>query len=127
MYTNWVVTMWYRAPELLLGGDIYNESIDMWSVACIFSELILREPLFTGKNEMDQIDKIFNVLGNPTEESWPGFSTLKLVNKVLFNKRNITNKLRDKFPNKPCGANDSMFLTDCGIDLLKHLFTPNPK
>ena len=83
MYTNWVVTMWYRAPELLLGGDIYNESIDMWSVACIFSELILREPLFTGKNEMDQIDKIFNVLGNPTEESWPGFSTLKLVNKVL--------------------------------------------
>ena len=45
--------MWYRAPELLMGADVYNHMIDMWSVGCIFAELILREPLFTGKNEMD--------------------------------------------------------------------------
>jgi len=52
-YTNWVVTLWYRAPELLLGCDTYNEKVDMWSVGCIFAELILREPLFAAKTEMD--------------------------------------------------------------------------
>lgn len=51
----------------------------MWSVACIFAELVLREPLFTGKNEMDQLDKIFSVIGNPTEETWPGYNQLKLA------------------------------------------------
>ena len=52
-YTNWVVTLWYRAPELLLGSESYNQKIDMWSVGCIFAELILREPLFAAKSEMD--------------------------------------------------------------------------
>jgi len=52
-YTNWVVTMWYRSPELLLGCQEYDEKIDMWSVGCIFAELILREPLFAGKSELD--------------------------------------------------------------------------
>lgn len=65
--------MWYRAPELLLGTDQYDQAIDMWSVACIMAELILREPLFAAKSEMEQIDKIFTVLGNPTEKTWPGY------------------------------------------------------
>jgi cell division cycle 2-like protein len=78
-YTNWVVTMWYRAPELLLGCQEYDEKIDMWSVGCIFAELVLREPLFAGKNEMDQLDKIFSVLGNPSTEIWPGFDDLPIL------------------------------------------------
>lgn len=109
-----------------MGAEIYNQQIDMWSVACIFAELILREPLFAGKNEMDQLDKIFAVLGNPSEENWPGYSQLKLASKVPFNKRHSSNKLRDKFPSRPCGASDSMYLTDSGVDLLKKLFCLDP-
>jgi cell division cycle 2-like protein len=51
----------------------YGAGIDMWSVGCIIAELILREPLMMGKGEMDQIDKIFRVFGNPTNESWPSW------------------------------------------------------
>lgn len=87
-YTSWVVTMWYRAPELLLGTDSYNQAVDIWSVGCILAELILREPLFCGKNEMDQLEKIFAVLGNPSEQTWPGWLSLKLAAKVPLNKRN---------------------------------------
>ena len=52
-YTNLVVTLWYRAPELLLGTEIYSQAIDMWSVGCIMGELILKEPLLMGKGELD--------------------------------------------------------------------------
>jgi cell division cycle 2-like protein len=72
-YTNLVVTLWYRAPELLLGTDIYGPAIDMWSVGCILAELILKDPLMMGKGELDQIDKIFRIFGNPTQDSWPGW------------------------------------------------------
>ena len=80
--TNWVVTLWYRAPELLLGENRYTEAVDMWSVACIMAELILREPLFAGKSEMEQLHQIFKVLGNPSEENWPGWSSLKVASKL---------------------------------------------
>lgn len=52
-YTNLVVTLWYRSPELLLGAEKYTPAIDMWSVGCIFAELILKEPLMMGKGELD--------------------------------------------------------------------------
>lgn len=52
-YTNLVVTLWYRAPELLFGADVYSEAVDLWSVGCVMGELILREPLLMGKGEMD--------------------------------------------------------------------------
>lgn len=47
-YTPTVVTLWYRAPEILLGNDKYSKQIDMWSVGCIFAELLLRDPLLKG-------------------------------------------------------------------------------
>lgn len=50
------MTLWYRAPELLLGEEMYSDAIDMWSVGCIMAELILREPLFAAKSEMDQLE-----------------------------------------------------------------------
>ena len=90
----------------------------MWSVGCIFAELVLREPLFAGKSEMDQIEKILAVVGNPTDKTWPGFVKLKLAGKLQLNKKHSLNRLRDKFPMRPCGPTDSMYLTDCGIDLL---------
>lgn len=87
-YTNRVVTLWYRAPELLLGTEDYTPSIDMWSVGWFFSELLTSEPLFPGDIEMRQLDIIFKKLGFPTEESWPGVSSIKhypkLENKPIY-------------------------------------------
>jgi len=57
-YTNRVVTLWYRPPELLLGAVVYGPGIDMWGVGCIMAELLTRKPLFPGKNERDQMDKV---------------------------------------------------------------------
>ncbi|OCH89511.1 Pkinase-domain-containing protein [Obba rivulosa] len=76
-YTHEVVTLWYRAPEVLLGSRHYSTAIDMWSVGCIFAEMIMRgHPLFPGDSEIDQIFKIFRVLGTPTEDNWPGVTQL---------------------------------------------------
>nr|XP_028951993.1 cyclin-dependent kinase G-2-like isoform X2 [Malus domestica] len=82
-YTHLVVTLWYRAPELLLGVKEYSTAIDMWSLGCIMAELLSKEPLFNGKTEFDQLDKIFKILGTPNETIWPGYSKLPGV-KVNF-------------------------------------------
>lgn len=76
-YTHEVVTLWYRAPEVLLGSRHYSTAIDMWSVGCIFAEMAMQgQPLFPGDSEIDQIFKIFRILGTPNEELWPGVSGL---------------------------------------------------
>ncbi|GAA0183940.1 non-receptor serine/threonine protein kinase [Lithospermum erythrorhizon] len=82
-YTQLVVTLWYRAPELLLGSKQYSTAIDMWSLGCIMAEMLAKEPLFNGKSEIDQIDKIYRILGTPNDTIWPGFSKLPGV-KVNF-------------------------------------------
>ena len=74
--TQLVVTLWYRAPELLLGAPRYGPAIDMWSVGCIFGELLTREPLLQGRNEVDELSRIFALCGAPTDASWPGFRRL---------------------------------------------------
>jgi len=71
-FTHEVVTLWYRAPEILLGGKLYATPIDMWSVGCIFAEMVTKNPLFPGDSEIDQLYRIFRVLGTPNEEVWPG-------------------------------------------------------
>lgn len=63
--TQLVVTLWYRAPELLLGAERYGAEIDMWSVGCIFGELLRKEPLFQGRNEVDQLSKVCLPLLSP--------------------------------------------------------------
>lgn len=75
-YTKEVVTLWYRAPELLLGATEYSTPVDLWSVGCIFAEVISKRALFDGDSEQDQIRKIFRLMGTPTEDVWPGVSTL---------------------------------------------------
>merc|ERR1712224_607259 len=66
--TDYVVTRWYRAPEVVLLASEYTKSIDVWSVGCILCELIGRKPIFTGKDHLDQIKKIISIVGSPTEE-----------------------------------------------------------
>ena len=93
--TQLVVTLWYRAPELLMGSADYSTAIDIWSIGCVFGELIQKDPLLPGKGEIDQVNRvrrraglwltpqIFKLLGRPTEEAWPGYS--KLPNAKSFN------------------------------------------
>uniref|UniRef100_A0A8B9RK22 Cyclin-dependent kinase 17-like n=1 Tax=Astyanax mexicanus TaxID=7994 RepID=A0A8B9RK22_ASTMX len=74
-YSNEVVTLWYRPPDVLLGSTEYSTPIDMWGVGCIFYEMITGRPLFPGSTVEDELHLIFRILGTPTEESWPGVST----------------------------------------------------
>ena len=75
-YTHEVVTLWYRAPEILLGQKVYSTPVDIWSVGCIFAEMAQRRPLFAGDCEIDQIFKIFRIMGTPKESNWPGITSL---------------------------------------------------
>lgn len=77
VYTHEVVTLWYRAPEVLLGQEKYGPPMDIWSLGCIIAEMATAQALFPGDSEIDTIFKIFRTLGTPTEEAWPGVTTLK--------------------------------------------------
>ena len=76
VYTHIVVTRWYRAPELLFGARNYGTGVDVWAVGCILAELLLRIPFVAGDTDLDQLAKIFQAMGTPTEESWPGHTKL---------------------------------------------------
>jgi len=76
VFTHEVVTLWYRAPEVLLGSTRYSYPVDIWSVGCIFAEMASKRPLFQGDSEIDQLFRIFRVLSTPTNETWPGVSQL---------------------------------------------------
>jgi len=75
-FSNEVVTLWYRAPDVLLGSRTYNTSIDIWSAGCIMAEMYTGRPLFPGTTNEDQVQKIFRLMGTPSERSWPGISQL---------------------------------------------------
>ncbi|XP_023319481.1 cyclin-dependent kinase 14 [Eurytemora carolleeae] len=76
-YSHEVVTLWYRPPDVLLGQTNYTTSLDIWGAGCIFVEMINGYPCFPGVRDVfDQLDKIFRVTGTPTEEVWPGVSSL---------------------------------------------------
>ena len=75
-YTHEVITLWYRAPEILLGGRHYSTGVDMWSIGCIFAELANKRPLWPGDSEIDMLFRIFRLLGTPNESMWPGVSAL---------------------------------------------------
>jgi len=79
-YTHEVVTLWYRAPELLLGTQRYSASVDVWSVGCIFAEMATGHPLFPGRCDIDQLFKIFQRRGTPHPDSWPGLRRLPHFN-----------------------------------------------
>ncbi|XP_055725195.1 cyclin-dependent kinase 4-like isoform X1 [Salvelinus fontinalis] len=84
-----VVTLWYRPPEVLLQST-YATPVDIWSTGCIFAEMFRRKPLFCGDSEVDQLGKIFNVIGLPPEEEWPADVTLSRHNFSPISPRPIT-------------------------------------
>ncbi|KAF2721097.1 serine/threonine protein kinase, CMGC family, CDC2/CDK subfamily [Polychaeton citri CBS 116435] len=77
-YTNRVITIWYRSPELLLGETQYGPAVDIWSAACVLVEIFTRHAIFPGDgSEINQLDKIYQVLGTPSRSEWPGIVELQ--------------------------------------------------
>uniref|UniRef100_K3WGI5 Cyclin-dependent kinase 2 homolog n=1 Tax=Globisporangium ultimum (strain ATCC 200006 / CBS 805.95 / DAOM BR144) TaxID=431595 RepID=K3WGI5_GLOUD len=125
-YTQLVVTLWYRAPELLLGATTYSTAVDMWSVGCIFAEILLMKPLFPGRGEIDQMDQIFKLLGSPTEENWPGLLDYPNTQGIRW-KWQKQSKLREKFPVAAAFSGGGCALSNAGFDLLRRMLTYDPK
>eukprot|EP00899_Mesostigma_viride_P005687 jgi/Mesvir1/15119/Mv14758-RA.1 len=114
-YTNNVVTLWYRAPEILLGSSTYGTAVDLWSVGCIFAEMLRKEPLFMGESQIRQLYFMFQTLGTPNEDMWPGVSNLPDYQTSFPQWRR--KELAPLFPS----------LDAAGLDLLSKLLTYNPK
>ncbi|KAF2115850.1 kinase-like domain-containing protein [Lophiotrema nucula] len=116
--TQLVVTLWYRAPELLLGTTSYGTEVDMWSIGCIFGELLAKEPILQGKNEVDELSRIFELCGLPNDKTWPEFYRLPNAKslKLPRDPKNPGSAIRLKFP----------FLTNAGTELLTTLLSLNP-
>jgi len=120
VYTHEVVTMWYRAPEILLGQKKYSTPVDIWSIGAIFAEMMTNKALFPGDSEIDQLFKIFRVLGTPTEDIWPGCESLEAY-KTEFPKfvtSGVAQRLKDQ--------NQNVALGDDALDLLKSCLHYNP-
>lgn len=114
-HTDGVVTLWYRAPEVLLGFKKYSSAIDIWSVGCLFAEFATQRVLFDGKSELDVLDRIFRMLKTPDETSWPGFSDLISSKNIKF-KQYTFSQLRDNV----------MKLSHAGYDLLSKMLICDP-
>lgn len=115
-YTEEVATLWYRAPEILLGSIEYSTPIDIWSIGVIFVEMVTKMPLFMGDSPIDQLYRIFRILGTPNEEVWQGVTKLK--------------KYKNSFPNWIPGPLKSVIpnldLDVSGLDLLNRMLKYDP-
>ena len=100
-YTNRVITIWYRPPELLLGETQYGPAVDIWSAACVLVEIFARKAVFPGEGtELSQLDKIYAVLGTPTRQDWPRIMDLpwfELMQPVQRKRRQFENQYRPVF------------------------------
>ncbi|KAJ7999064.1 hypothetical protein DPEC_G00211530 [Dallia pectoralis] len=83
-YSNEVVTLWYRPPEVLLGTTEYSTPIDMWGVGCILFEMATGRPMFPGSTVKEELHLVFRLLGTPTEDSWPGISNNDEFRSYMF-------------------------------------------
>ncbi|TDH64755.1 hypothetical protein CCR75_002468 [Bremia lactucae] len=109
-----VMTRAYRAPEIFFGEERYGVEVDMWSIGCIFAEMVLRKPLADGASDIDQLSKIFAILGSPSENQWDEASALPFYL-----------RFKDTSP-APLAEHFSM-LSSAGVDLLSQMLQLNPK
>lgn len=117
-FTPHVVTLWYRAPELLLGASHYGTAVDMWAVGCVLAELLLSAPVMPGTSDAEQMRLIADLLGSPTEDVWPGCTSLPRAAAVLSALPvQRFNRIRSTFPD----------LSLAGVDLLKGLLAYDPR
>jgi len=121
-----VITLWYRPPELLLGATKYGPEVDMWSVGCIFAELVTGKPLLPGKNEMEQVDQIFKMCGSPNEEVWPDSSKLPLYH-IFKPERPYRRRLLEHLTRMGSAEGSRIALRADVQDLCDKLLTLSPK
>lgn len=114
-YTNKVITLWYRPPELLLGEERYGPAIDVWSCGCILGELFLKKPLFQANQEPAQLEMISRLCGTPTPAVWPNVIKLPLFH-TLKAKKQYRRKIREDF----------VFLPASCLDLLDKMLELDP-
>ena len=107
--------MFFRPPEILLGATTYSTAVDMWSVGCIFAELLLKEPLFQAKGEIELLSMIFKLLGPPSQLAWPEYSSLPLAKTITLPSPQ-PHQFRQRFH----------YMTTAGIDLLMSLLAYDP-
>ena len=115
--TNNVVTMWYKAPELLLGAVRYAHSIDVWSTGCVLAELELGRPLFPGRTEIEQMDLICRTLGTPSESLWTGVQKMPSFDTIMPSITEYSSSLRTAFSGK---------LSDAILGLLERILVFDP-
>ncbi|CAE8595346.1 unnamed protein product [Polarella glacialis] len=114
--TTNVVTLWYRAPELLLGADAYTTAVDMWSVGCNLGELLLKKPMLPGRAEEHQMQLTCELLGTPGPRIWPGIERLPHFGRFTLPSSDYNN-LGVKFPDVP----------DSCLNLLNQQLTFDPR
>ncbi|KAF9908584.1 kinase subunit of RNA polymerase II carboxy-terminal domain kinase I [Linnemannia zychae] len=118
-YTNRVITLWYRPPELILGATGYGPEVDMWSAGCIMVELFTRRPIFQGHNEITQLENIWKTMGTPQRESWPGVDQLPWYELIKhLNTENRASRFREMF---------AKLMSPAALDLAEALLSLNPK
>jgi serine/threonine protein kinase len=121
-HTSKVVTLWYRAPELLFGSKVYHTAVDMWAIGCIFAELLKHKPLFPGKNEMHQIQLIYELLGAPNHHIWPNYGRLPNVANGTF--KEIESR-KEQYKWNQIDALFANFGANC-LELMKQLLAYDP-
>ncbi|XP_074512291.1 uncharacterized protein cdk12 isoform X4 [Sebastes fasciatus] len=114
-YTNKVITLWYRPPELLLGEERYSPAIDVWSCGCILGELFTKKPIFQANQELLQLELISRLCGSPCPAAWPDVIKLPLFN-TMKPKKQYRRRLREEFA----------FLPPPALDLLDRMLTLDP-
>lgn len=115
-YTSDVVTLYYRPPDVLLGSKDYFETIDIWSIGCIFAEMIIGEPLMKGNNEKDQLTQIFKIFGTPNDSDWPQLRNLPDWKKEAFEVYPAMD-MKEVFPG----------IEEDAIDILTRMLTYDPE
>ncbi|KAG5351307.1 hypothetical protein C0989_007008 [Termitomyces sp. Mn162] len=115
-YTNRVITLWYRPPELLFGATVYGPEVDMWSAGCIMLELFTKKPVFQGNDEIHQLDVIYKIFGTPTPERWAGVMDLPWF-ELVKPREALPNRFRDLF---------QKWMSSAALDLAERLLAYNP-
>ncbi|XP_069071986.1 cyclin-dependent kinase 13 isoform X2 [Pleurodeles waltl] len=114
-YTNKVITLWYRPPELLLGEERYTPAIDVWSCGCILGELFTKKPIFQANQELAQLELISRICGSPCPAVWPDVIKLPYFN-TMKPKKQYRRKLREEF----------IFIPTPALDLFDHMLALDP-
>lgn len=116
LLTDYVATRWYRAPEILLGSNKYTKGVDMWSMGCILAELLLGKPVFPGTSTLNQLDRVMELIGRPTQDDIEAIDCPLASTMLESLPPTKHRKLRDLFPTA----------SDDALDLLRKLMQFNP-